>query len=194
ARKLIDEALTNRPEYRAATVALNASLHARKAAQGDLMPMVLLNGSLAYVDPDQRAFPPTDTFSVTWSAGIMVKYDIGGVPGALERTKAADADIEKARADLERARNAIALDVRKCVLSLERARTSLDLTKGMVAQAEENYRVTKARYDNGLAKRSELLQSQIGVLRANFAVENKVIDIEIAQDDLARAAALEPVK
>jgi len=193
-RKLLDEALANRPEYRAATVGLNAALHARKAAKGDLMPTVLLNGSLAYVDPDQRAFPPTDTFSVAWSAGVMVKYDIGGVPGALERGKAAEADIEKARADLERARDAIALDVRKSVLSLERARTSLQLTKGMVAQAEENYRVTKARYDNGLAKRSELLQSQIGVLRANFAVENKLIDIEIAQDDLARAAALEPVK
>jgi outer membrane protein TolC len=192
--KLIEEALANRPEYRAATVALNASLHARTAAKGDLMPAVLLNGSLAYIDPDQRAFPPTDAFSLTWAVGIRVKYDIGGVPGALERSKAAEADIEKAQADLERQRNAIALDVRRCVLALGRARTSLDLTKGMVAQARENLRVTQARYDNGLAKRSELVQSQIGVLRANFAVENKLIDVDIAQDDLARAVALEPVK
>jgi len=61
----------------------------------------------------------------------------------------------------------------------------------MVKQSEENLRVTQAKYDNGVAKRSELLQSQIALLRANFAVENKRIDIEIAQADLARAAALE---
>ena len=192
--KLIDEALANRPEYRAATVALNASLHAQTAAKGDLLPSVMLSGSLAYIDPDQRAFPPTDVFSWTWSAGIRVKYDIGGVPGALERSKAAEDDIEKADADLMRERDAIALDVRRCVLALTQARTSLDLTKGMVAQAKENLRVAQARFDIGLAKRSELVQSQIGLLRADFAVENKMIDVEIAQDDLARAAALEPVR
>ena len=191
--KLIEEALGNRPDARAASVALNASLHAQTAARGDLLPSVLLSGSIAYQDPDPRVIPPVDAFDLTWSVGIRLRYDIGGVPGALERGKAAAADVEKARADLQRQRNGIALDVRRCLLAFKRARTSLDLTKGMVTQAEENLRVAQAKYDNGIAKRSELLQSQIAVLRANFAVENKLVDLEIAQADLARAAALEPL-
>jgi outer membrane protein TolC len=64
----------------------------------------------------------------------------------------------------------------------------------MVKQSEENLRVMTAKFDNGMAKRSELLQSRIALLRANFAVENKLIDVEIARADLARAAALETVR
>ena len=192
--KLIEAALANRPESRVASVALNASLHAKIAAKGELLPTVLLSGSLVFSDPDPRSLPPANAYSLTWTAGVRVKYDIGAVPGALERGKAADADIEKARADLERQRNAIALDVRRCVLALNRVRNSLELTRGMVKQSEENLRVTTAKFTNGIAKRSELLQSQIALLRANFAVENKLIDVEIARSDLSRAAALEAVQ
>ena len=190
-KALLEAALANRPETRLSSVALNASLHAGIAAKGELLPSVVLSGSLVYSDPDPRSFPPANAYSLTWTAGIRVRYDIGAVPGAIERGRAAAADVEKARADLARQRNTIALDLRRSVLALKRARNSLELTKGMVKQSEENLRVTQAKYDNGVAKRSELLQSQIALLRANFAVENKRIDIEIAQADLARAAALE---
>jgi len=186
---LISSALAARPETKLAAIGLEVGKKAKAVANGDLMPTVLLTGNVAYSDPDPRIFPPADKFNLTWSAGVRVRYDLGSLPGALAREKAAAADIEKARADLDRARNGIALDVRKCLLSLSRTRNSLDLTKGMVAQAEENLRVTQAKFDNGIAKRSDLLQAQIAVLRANFAVENKSIDLEIAEADLDRALA-----
>jgi len=51
--------------------------------------------------------------------------------------------------------------------------------------------VAEAKFENGLAKRSEVLQSEMALLRANVAVENKLIDVEIAQADILRAGALE---
>ncbi len=191
--QLVSLALSHRPEVRLAGAALNGALHAQKIAQADYYPTVLLTGTISYQDPDPRLFPPQDKFNLTWSAGVRLRYDIGGVPGSVERNKAADADAEKARSDLERQRNGIALDVRRCTLSLNRARQSLNLTKGMVAQSEENLRVTTAKYDNGMVKKSDLLQAQVALLRSNFAVQNKMIDVEIAQADLIRAAALEPI-
>ncbi|HUX36984.1 MAG TPA: TolC family protein [Rectinemataceae bacterium] len=190
---LIAQALASRPETRLAGIGLEIGKHAKAAANGDLMPTVLLTGNVVYSDPDPRAFPALDSWAWTWTAGIRVRYDLGTLPGALAREKAASADLEKARADLERSRNAIALDVRKSLLALSRSRNSLELTKGMVAQAEENLRVTQARFDNGIAKRSDLLQAQIALLRANFAVENKGIDLEIAEADLDRALARQPL-
>lgn len=191
--QLVAQALSHRPEVRLAGTALNGALHAQKMAQADYYPTVLLTGAISYQDPDPRMFPPQDKFNLTWSAGVRLRYDIGGVPGSVERNKAADADAEKARSDLERQRNGIALDVRRCTLALNRARLSLNLTKGLVAQSEENLRVTTAKYDNGMVKKSDLLQAQIALLRSNFAVQNKMIDVEIAQADLIRATALEPV-
>lgn len=184
---LVAKALADRPEAKLAQVGLDIGKKAKAVARGDLMPTVLLTGNLVYSDPDPRAFPPTDSWSLTWMAGIRVRYDLGALPGALAREKAASADLDKAQADFERQRDAIAMDVRKSVLALSKAKDSLDLTKILVAQAQENLRVTQARFDNGLAKHSDLLQAQIGLLRVDFAVENKTIDLEEAQADLDRA-------
>ncbi len=188
---LVETALANRPESRGAVAALGAANHALAASRADQFPTVVLNGSISYADPDPRLFPPVDKFNLTWSAGIRLRYELGGMPGAIERGKAAEADLEKARADIARARNGIALDVRRCVLALKRSQTSLELTHGLVGQAEESLRVTRQKYDNGLAKNSDVLQAEIATLRAGLAVESKAIDLEIARADLARAAAME---
>jgi outer membrane protein TolC len=188
---LVEKALANRPETRAAAMALDAAAAAGIVAKADLYPSLSIVGSISYADPDPRIFPVEDIFNLSWSIGARIRYDIGAVPGALERGKAAAADLEKARADFERQRNAIALDLRRCALALKRARNSLELTRAMVGQAEEARRVAEAKFENGLAKRSEVLQSEMALLRANVAVENKLIDVEIAQADILRAGALE---
>jgi outer membrane protein TolC len=187
---LVERALANRPETRVASIALSAQTAARLAAKGDLYPTLSLTGSLAYADPDPRIFPAEDIFNLSWSLGLRLRYDLGGVPGALERSAAADTDLEKARADLARQRNAIALDARKCALALKQARNSLELTKGMVAQAEEGARVAEQKYEVGMAKHSEVFQSQLALVRAQLAVKGKLIDVEIAQADLSRALGL----
>jgi outer membrane protein TolC len=187
---LVERALANRPETRVASIALSAQTAARLAAKGDLYPTLSLTGSLAYADPDPRIFPAEDLFNLSWSLGLRLRYDLGGVPGALERSAAADTDLEKARADLARQRNAIALDARKCALALKQARNSLELTKGMVAQAEEGARVAEQKYEVGMAKHSEVFQSQLALVRAQLAVKGKLIDVEIAQADLSRALGL----
>lgn len=189
--ELVDKALANRPETRAASVALKASLAAGIASKADLYPSLSVIGSISYADPDPRLFPVQNLYNLSWSIGARVRYDVGAIPGALERSKAAQADAEKAKADLDRQRNAIVLDLRKCVLALRRARNSLTLTRAMVGQAEEARRAAEAKYENGLARRSEVLQAEMTLLRANLAVESKLIDVEIAQADLVRAGALE---
>lgn len=188
---LLETALARRPETRTAVLAVGISSAAKVAAKADLYPSLALTGSLSYADPDPRLFPPADKFNLTWSLGARLRYDIGGLPGALERGKAAEADLGKARADLARQRNAIALDLRRCVLALRRSRNSLELTKGMVGQAEEASRVADIKFQNGMAKRSDLLQAEMSLLRARLAVQSKGIDAEIARADLIRAAALE---
>lgn len=186
---LVGRALANRPETRAATMALEAQEAARAAARSDLYPTLALTGSLSYADPDPRVFPPEDKFNLAWSVGLRLRYDIGGVPEALARGAAASADLERARADLARQRDAIALDARRCAVALRRARGSLELTEGMVAQAEELARVADQKYGVGMAKHSDVLQAQLTLVRARLAVEGKLIDVEIARADFARALA-----
>jgi outer membrane protein TolC len=189
--KLVEGALARRPETRAAAIGLRASEEAAKAAKADLYPSLSLSGSLDYADPDPRLFPTQDKFNLSWSIGARLRYDLGGAPAALERDKAGEADLARSRADLARSRNAIALDVRKCVLALRRSRDSIELTKGLVAQAEEGKRVADRKFENGLAKRSEVLQAEIALIRSGLAMTGKLVDREIALADLERALGLE---
>jgi outer membrane protein len=188
---LIDGALSRRAETRAAAIAIQASSAARVASKSELYPSLSINGALSYADPDPRLFPTQDKFNLSWSIGARLRYDIGALPGALERGAAAEADLAKARADLQRQRNAIALDVRKCALTTRRTRDSLELTKAMVTQAEEGLRVAGKKYDVGMAKRSEVLQAELALVRARLSVTSKLVDIEIAQADLVRALGLD---
>jgi outer membrane protein TolC len=81
--------------------------------------------------------------------------------------------------------------VRTCVLNLTRARTELQLIKEMVAQAEENARVARQRYEAGTLNELGKLSEDLALLRAQFAVSNKQIDVQIAAADLLRATAME---
>ena len=124
----------------------------------------------------------------------MVNYDIGGVPAALDDIKAQTLAASKAKSDEVRQRNAVVMDVENCIVNLERAVRDLGSIQSMVAQAQENLRVVQGRVAAGTAKDIDLSSSKFDLLRMNFAVTNKRIDVLIAQADLARATASEELK
>ncbi len=193
---LVDGALAKRPETRAAELARKLAEHSIEMSRAALYPTVALTGNYAYSDPNQRVPFQTDPwlFTGTWALGLVVNYDIGGVPAALDDIKAQTFAASKAKSDEARQRNAVVMDVETCIVNLERAMRDLASAQAMVGQAEENLRVVQGRVAAGTAKDIDLSSSKFDLLRMNFAVTNKRIDAIIAQADLARATASEEFK
>jgi outer membrane protein len=192
-RKLIDMALVRRPETRSSALAAQAAEHSARLAAAPLYPTVAITGNYTLADPNPRVAFQNDPwqFTGTWSLGIQLSYDIGGIPANLEEKKAQELGVKKARADAAKSTSAVALDVRSCFLNLTRAHADLQLISEMVAQAEENVRVAQRRYEAGTLNEVGRLSEQLGLLRAQFAVFNKQIDVQIAAADLLRATALD---
>jgi len=192
-RKLIDMALVRRPETHSSALAAQAAEHSARLAAAPLYPTMAITGGYTIADPNPRVAFQNDPwqFTGTWSLGIQLSYDIGGIPANLEEKKAQELGVKKARADAAKSTSAVALDVRNCVLNLTRAQADLQLISEMVAQAEENVRVAQRRYEAGTLNEVSRLSEQLGLLRAQFAVFNKQIDVQIAAADLLRATALE---
>ncbi len=190
-KKLIDFALSHRPETRLSSLGIQAAEHAAGLARAPLYPTLAITGNYTFADPNQRAPFQTDptVFTGTWSIGAALSYDIGSLPANIAESVAADKAVAKARSDSLKAGKSVILDVQTCILNLNRARHDLELVKGMVAQAEENDRVTAQRRKAGTASNLEKLTADLALLRANFAVTNKDIDLRIAAADLARALA-----
>jgi len=92
---------------------------------------------------------------------------------------------------LEKQQNSVVLDVRTCLLTLARTQRDLTLVKGVVDQATENLRVVQQKVDLGMGSHADLLDAQLKLLQAEFAVTNKKIDLQIASSDLSRALAFD---
>jgi outer membrane protein TolC len=191
---LISDALARRPETRSTELARKLAEHAVQLSRAALYPTVSLTGSGSLADPNQRALKQEEKFVASGSVGLMVSYDVGGIPAALDDIKAQGLAAQKAASDEKRQRNAIVMDVENCIVAAERTLRDLASTEAMVEQAKENLRVVQGRVAAGSAKDLDLSSSEFDLIRMGFAVTNKRIDALIAQADLARATAAEDVK
>jgi len=190
---LIGIALAQRPETRSSEIAARAAEHGVRLAAAPLYPTVAITGNYTLADPNPRVAFQTDpwAFTGTWALGVQLSYDLGGIAANLEERKASHMGVSKSRADASNLRNSVVLDVRTCVLTLTRAQTDLELVRQMVAQAEENARVAEQRYEAGTLNELGKLGADLALLKAQFAIANKQIDVQIAAADLLRATAME---
>ncbi|HTX73914.1 MAG TPA: TolC family protein [Rectinemataceae bacterium] len=188
---LISKALARRPETRTAQLARAIAEHSVKLSRAALYPTVALTGNFSYADPNQRVAFQSDPwlFTGTWALGLQISYDVGALPAAMDDIKAQGFAASKAKADETRQRMAVVMDVETSLVNLERAMRDLATTEAMVAQAQENLRVMQGRVAAGTAKDIDLASAQFDLLRTDFAVTNRRIDVLIAQADLDRATA-----
>jgi len=193
--RLIAQALSNRPEIRAAGLTSAAADIGRKIAEAPLYPTLAVTGGLLYADPNPRVAFQTDPnlFTATWQVGVSLSYDLGGLPANLAGRDAQVDATAKSRSDEKRQREVVILDVESSLLAFQQARGEYLLVSGMIEQARENERVTAQRVAAGTANDLDQLASRIARLKIEFAISNKLIDEQIAAADLERAAALAPL-
>jgi outer membrane protein TolC len=191
---LVSEALAQRPEARATELARELAEHSIELSRAALFPTVAITGSGSLADPNQRALKPEEKFVASGSVGLLVSYDVGGIPAALDDIKAQALSAQKASSDAKRQRNAIVIDVENCIVALERARRDLASAEARVAQAQESLRIVRSKAAVGTARDYDLSSSEFDLIRMEFSVSNKRIDALIAQADLARATAAEDLK
>ena len=193
--ELISRALSNRPEIRAAGLTSVAAEIGKKIAEAPLYPTLAVTGGLLYADPNPRVAFQTDPslFTGTWSVGVSLSYDLGGLPANLAARDAQVDSAAKSESDEKRQREVVILDVESCLLAFQQARSDYLLVSGMIDQARENERVTAQRVSAGTANDLDQFAAHISRLKIEFAISNKLIDEQIAAADLERAAALAPL-
>jgi outer membrane protein TolC len=189
-KALIEQALRQRPETRSAAIAAQAAGHSVGLAAAPLYPTVVILGNLTDANPNQRTPYSGDVYTLTWSAGVQVAWDIGAIPSAITETQAAEYNRQKAESDIIKQANAVSLDVRTCLLTLKRLDRDLGLMQGLVNQAAENLRVMDRKYANGLANEAQIQEAQLLSLRSELAVASRKIDLQIARADLLRSLGL----
>lgn len=187
--RLIQEAITLRPEIMQADASIAAAKKGIQLARRSVLPSFGLSWNLNYA-PDTAGFAPLVT---TWVAQAQIAiplYD-GGLARA--RSQQARADLATSETNRRAAVDIVNLEVRQAYLNLLQARDRVAVANRALAQAQEGFRLARVRYDAGVTLQAgispqlELSDAQTALTQAQNNQVNALYDYNNARSRLDRA-------
>jgi outer membrane protein TolC len=126
----------------------------------------------------------------SYTAGALLQWDVWD--GKLTRAKVreANANLESAREEQRKIRLAVDLEVEQARLDLKAANERLSVTDEVVAQASESASLTRARFEQGVALSTQLIDSETALVAARVRRAEAEADQRIAVAALRKALAL----
>ncbi|HET6992511.1 MAG TPA: TolC family protein, partial [Bacteroidia bacterium] len=152
-------ALANRNEKKAVDFRVQASQANVKVAQSVYYPVVNLGADYLDARPNQRIFPLTDEFNHTWDIGISVSWNLTSLYTGRHGVDDAKQQVAQVQMQAAMLDDNIKMEIFKNYSNCLTAINKIPMLELAVKQAEENNRITKARYDQQTALMSEVLDA-----------------------------------
>lgn len=175
------DAAANRPELRQSAAAVAAAEAGSQLARASWYPKVTAQAGYQYEGLEM--FSRADS----WIVGAEVTWELslGGAEHA--RARAAAAALARARLAHRDAEAAVQLDVVTALAERDMARARATVGRAAVEQAAERERITRNRYEAGLAGVTDVLAAAAARLDAEVERVAALVDALVAEASLARA-------
>lgn len=173
------EALAGRKDVTALTYREKVADVDVKTAKSAYYPTLGLTAG--YVAAD---IPGLLTVTNAVNIGVGIKYDLASLWKTKTRIQQAKLKVQEIKLSEGMLADNIRLDVNRAYQNYLVSRKKIDVYEKSVAQAEENYRITKNKYDNSLASTQELLDADVALLQSKLNVTNAKADSFLAYNKL----------
>jgi outer membrane protein TolC len=176
-----------RREFQVARQSIQVADEGRRVAKADFAPRIVAEG---YANDFQQAAPRGHA---DLAVGF-IKLEWGLFEGGkrVAELRVADSKIRTAVAQAESIADTIAFQVTEAYRNMITARLAIDRSRPAVAQAEENYRLVRARAKVGDATSAEITDAESTLTRAQQAYLNSIHDYLIALARLEYAMGVTP--
>jgi len=156
-----------------------------KKSKSELYPSLQLTGGYIAADIPNM-------FSVTnaLNAGVGVSYNIASLWKTKSKVQQADARVKQLTASQAMLDDDIRLQVNKAYLTLMSNRKKIEVYAKAVEQAQENYRITKNKFDNSLATTTDLLEADVAQLQSRLNYTLARADTYVAYHKLLQIAGM----
>jgi len=172
-----------RPEARQVKIASEVAQLQQDTARSALLPQV----SFRFLfEADRQRFVTRG--GANWLAAASLRWNLFNGFADRARIEEAGQAVIQARAQQRQVDSAISLQVRKAFHDWKAAQERIEVAQAAVAQAEENLRIMKNRYENGLNNVTDLLRSETALLEARLRRLMAVHDQRLAAAALELAA------
>ena len=153
---LIKKGLDNRNNIKSAEMTEQASEAGIKVAKGDYYPSLAITGS--YVN---AYIPNFITVTNAANAGIGLKYSISGALEAHQKVQEAEAKKQQASLNRELQEDHVKMQISKSYNNYQQALKKIDISKNAIEKAQENFRITKNKYNNQLVLFTDYLDADV---------------------------------
>lgn len=179
--ELIRRALKERPEIGTLWEQAESLRHEAMSIKASVYPQFFLSGGYSFQENRFQAHEGV------WSAMLSLRWEVfdGGV--ARHRAGARRRKAEALLSLREDESSFVELDVRRAWLSAGEALKRIEVTGEAVAQAEENLKVARDRYQNGIGTNTEVLDAEALRIRSLGNNHNAVYDAVLSALRLRRA-------
>jgi outer membrane protein len=182
--KLVAEAWESRPEVRAAEASVQlAEANVKLAKSTSGLTVALAAG----VTKTKASFGSEPT---SWQVAVSAEKPIFDGQARDSAVKQAQAQLEAAKLSLENTRHDIALEVTQDLMNLNDAQERLRVAQQGVVNAEEQLRVAKVRYENGIALGVEVIDAETALTAAKAEAVNAQYGVQLATAQLRSAVGL----
>jgi outer membrane protein TolC len=181
----LDEALAHaykvRPEFRAAESRVRSAELAVKAAKGEALPTVDVNGQTGFIGPAPGS--AENTYAV--SAGLRIPIFQGGKVKA-DVDQAATL-LKQERLQLENLRARVEFEIRSALLDVKTSDDQVAVANQQIGLAAEQLKEAQDRYKAGVSGSLEVVQAQEAVAGANENHIQALYQNNVAKLSLVRA-------
>jgi outer membrane protein TolC len=166
--ELVRLAQSQRPELEALRMQTKAYRKHAEVARSRGIPRLDAFAQGLLANPNQRYFPPEQSFQTTWALGVVFTYAPNDTASALARASAANAEAAATEAERDALSDAIRADVAEAVLAYRNAVVGIETSKRRLAAAETSYRTRRERFLVEKATTVELTEAQTELLHAQL--------------------------
>ncbi len=179
----VEKALTNRKDRAALALRIQAAGTAVKASTGAYYPTLALTGG--YVAAN---IPNLLTLTNALNVGIGLQYDLASLYKTSAKVDAAKARLHQVQAVDGILADQVRLEIYNAYQNYVVSVRKVDVYKKSVEQANENFRITKNKYDNSLVTTTELLDADVAQLQAKLNYAFSKADAAVAYKKLEQTA------
>ncbi len=144
---------TSRPRLREMDVMIAAKEQNVKAVQAEYLPTLYVSGG--YQHDENKYMVHQDNWSAV--AGVNINLFSGGASSS--RSGMARAELRSLKLTRDKLSDGIRLEVKSAYLDLQSAARKIEVAKTAVEQAEENLRLQRLRYREGVGTATEVLDA-----------------------------------
>lgn len=181
----MNQATQNRKDLQALGYQIKAANVGTKAAKAESLPSFALTGGYFAAD-----VPGFVTVTNAINVGVGVQYNLDNLwkkNSSLQKAKAREKQLE---ANNELLNDQIKLEINRDYQNAALAQKKIEVYERALEQATENFRITKNKYDNGLANITDLLDADAALVGAKVNLINAKADATLAHKKLLQTSGI----